>query len=167
MTSCTTRFLKATLSSLARCLEVDRQTRHDLRNLSRRLNDVSDIRLSSSSLRRVMTSRNNRDYAFLMRLCEFVFCSLMPDERGATARFQRVAEDEARISAVFEESLRNFYRLHRPEYRVRSESTEWQVSGATQEDRALLPRMITDITLRNADRTAACLKSVSNSAFNQ
>jgi 5-methylcytosine-specific restriction enzyme subunit McrC len=77
----------------------------------------------------------------------------MPDERGRTARFQQVLDDEVRMSEVFEEFLRNFFALHRSEYRVRSESSEWYVSGATDHDLALLPRMVTDITLRHPDHT--------------
>ena len=101
----------------------------------------------------LLISRNNREYIFLMRLCEFVFWSLMPDERGAAARFQQVLDDEVRMSAVFEDFLRNFFQLHRTEYRVRAESPEWYVSEATEEDLALLPRMVTDITLRHPDHT--------------
>ena len=115
--------LKATLTDLACCSDVEKETRHDLRSLARRFHDVADIRLSASCFRRIVVSRNNREYIFLMRLCEFVFWSLMPDERGATARFQQVLDDEVRMSAVFEDFLRNFFQLHRTEYRVRAEST--------------------------------------------
>jgi hypothetical protein len=96
---------------------------------------------------------HNREYIFLMRLCEFVFWSLMPDEHGSKTRFQRVLDDEVRMSAVFEDFLRNFFQLHRNEYRVRAESPTWHVSDATQDDLALLPRMITDLTLRHPDHT--------------
>src|SRR4051812_9030849 len=88
-----------------------------------------------------------------MRLCEFVFWARMPDDRGSTARFHQVLEDEVRMSVVFEQFLRNFFHLHFTEYRVRSESQEWHVSEVTDGDLALLPRMITDITLRHPERT--------------
>jgi 5-methylcytosine-specific restriction enzyme subunit McrC len=145
--------LKATLTALARCPDVEKVTRHDLQSLARRLYAVADIRLSASCFRRIAIPRNNREYIFLMRLCEFVFWSLMPDERGATAQFQHVLEDEVRMSAVFEDFLRNFFQLHRSEYRVRAEAAEWHVSEATEDDLALLPRMVTDITLRHPDHT--------------
>jgi len=145
--------LKATLTSLAGCSDVEKEIRHNLRSLARRLHDVADIRLSASCFRRIAVSRNNREYIFLMRLCEFVFWSLMPDERGTAARFQKALDDEVRMSAVFEDFLRNFFQLHRAEYRVRAESPEWYVSEATEDDLALLPRMVTDITLRHPNRT--------------
>jgi 5-methylcytosine-specific restriction enzyme subunit McrC len=145
--------LKATLTELARCPDVVKETRHELRSLVRRFHDVADIRVSASCFRTIAGSRHNREYILLMRLCEFVFRSLMPDERGATTRFQEVLDDEVRMSAVFEDFLRNFFQLHRTEYRVRAESPEWHVSGATEGDLALLPRMVTDITLRHPDHT--------------
>jgi 5-methylcytosine-specific restriction enzyme subunit McrC len=88
-----------------------------------------------------------------MQLCEFVFWSLMPDERGSAARFRQIVDDEVRMSAVFEDFLRNFFQLHRIEYRVRAESPEWYVTDATEDDLALLPRMATDITLRHLHHT--------------
>jgi 5-methylcytosine-specific restriction enzyme subunit McrC len=143
--------LKATLVTLAGCPDVDRGIRHDLRSLSKRLYDVRDIRLSASHFRRIIVSRNNREYVFLIQLCEFVFWSLMPDEYGAGSRFKQILQNEVRMSAVFENFLRNFFRLHRKEYRVRAESPQWHVSDAAERDLAFLPRMLTDITLRHPD----------------
>jgi 5-methylcytosine-specific restriction enzyme subunit McrC len=145
--------LKATLKNLASCVDVENGTRHELRYLIRRFYDVADIRLSASHFRRIAVSRTNREYIFLMRLCEFVFWSLLPDETGNGTRFQQVLEDEVRMSAVFEDFLRNFYQLHRPDYSVRAESIDWDVTEATEHDLGLLPRMVTDITLRHPDHT--------------
>ena len=145
--------LKVTLTNLASCPDVEKETRRDLRSLARRFHDVADIQLSDHCFRRVVVSRNNREYMFLMRLCEFVFWSLMPDERGGTARFQQVFNDDVRMSAVFEDFLRNFYELNRTEYRVRAEAPEWYVTDTTEGDRVFLPRMLTDITLRHRDHT--------------
>jgi 5-methylcytosine-specific restriction enzyme subunit McrC len=88
-----------------------------------------------------------------MQICEFVVWLLMPDARGAGARFQRVLDDEVRMSAVFENFLRNFCKLNCTEYRVGAENLEWDVSEATEEDLVFLPRMRTDITLRHPDHT--------------
>ncbi len=147
------QILKSTLSSLGRSPEVEKATRHELRALASRFPDVLDIRVSGGLFRRIAVSRNNREYAFLMRICEFLFWSLMPDQNGAEVRFQRILEDETKMSSVFEKFLRSFYQIHRPEYRVRAEAPAWHVSDATEADLALLPRMITDITLRGRDRT--------------
>jgi 5-methylcytosine-specific restriction enzyme subunit McrC len=146
--------LKATLTNLSRCADLQKDMKHELRVLARRFYDVEDIRLSASCFRRIEISRNNREYFFLIRLCEFVFWALMPDERGApTSKFQQVLDDEVRMSAVFEDFIRSFLKLHRAEYRVRSEAPEWLVSDATEYDLTLLPRMVTDVTLRHPTHT--------------
>jgi 5-methylcytosine-specific restriction enzyme subunit McrC len=141
------------LVQLSRCEDVEKETRHELQFLARQFQDVAEIRLSGTSFRSLVISRNNREYIFLMRLCQFVYWSLMPDDRGAETRFQKILEDDVRMSAVFEDFLRKFFELHRKEYRVRAESGEWHVSDATEDDLALLPRMVTDITLRHPDHT--------------
>jgi 5-methylcytosine-specific restriction enzyme subunit McrC len=146
------QILKATLIDLARCEDVDGRIRHDLRSLARRFYDVSGIRLSANHFRRIATSRNNREYIFLIQLCEFVFWSLMPDERGAGARFKQVLKNDKQMSYVFEDFVRNFFELHRTEYRVRKEYSHWNVSGASEHDIGFLPRMETDVTLRHPDR---------------
>jgi 5-methylcytosine-specific restriction enzyme subunit McrC len=147
------QILKATIANLAACAEVDKEIRRDLRLLARRLYDVADIRVSASHFRRIVISRNGREYSFLMRLCEFVFWSLMPDEHGAGTRFKQILDNDLRMSALFEDFLRSFFQLHRKEYRVRAESQQWSVTGATEHDLAFLPRMVTDITLRHPDQT--------------
>ena len=145
--------LKATLLSLSRCADVQRETRHDLRALTHRFRDVSTIRLSAGHFGLIALHRNNSEYAFLMRLCEFVYRSLMPEAQGTGSRFQSILEDDVKMSKVFEAFLRNFLRAHFSEYRVRAEQLDWDVTEASDADLALLPRMLTDITLRNAERT--------------
>ena len=146
--------LKATLTNLSRCADLEKDMKHELRLLALRFYDVEDIGLSASCFRRIEISRNNREYFFLIRLCEFVFWALMPDERGApTVKFQQVLDDEVRMSSVFEDFIRNFLQLHRNEYRVRSEAPEWLVTDAIEHDLTLLPRMVTDVTLRHPTHT--------------
>jgi PAS domain S-box-containing protein len=108
--------------------------------------------IGASKIARDIT-RNSREYAFLIRLCEFIFWSLMPDEQSAETRFQQLLDDEIRMSAVFQDFLYNFFQFHHTEYRVKSESLRWYVTDATQDDLSLLPRMVTDITLRHPGHT--------------
>ena len=81
--------LKSTLLNLSSCVDVERETRHDLRLLAKRFHDVEDIRLSAGLFRQIAISRNSREYVFLIRVCEFVFWSLLPDERGASPPLTR------------------------------------------------------------------------------
>jgi 5-methylcytosine-specific restriction enzyme subunit McrC len=110
------QILKATLTNLAAVDDIHKELRHELSLLARQFHDVTDIRLSADLFRQATLSRNNRVYYFLKRLCEFVFLSLMPNEHGIGTKFQKVLDDEIRMSAIFEKCLRNFYQVNHPEY---------------------------------------------------
>lgn len=147
------QILKASLVSLARCVDLERNLQHDLRTAAIRMVGVSPIRLSANLFYRVQLSRNTSQYGFLMRICELVFHSLLPDTQGGGSRFQAILEDETRMPALFEDFLRNFYKAELPGYSAASEIMSWAAEAEDEADLALLPIMKTDITLRSKDRT--------------
>jgi 5-methylcytosine-specific restriction enzyme subunit McrC len=77
----------------------------------------------------------------------------LPDEGGAGHRFYDILEDETKMSAVFEHFVRNFFRLEQNHYTVAAEMIPWPARCANARDADYLPMMITDVTLRSADRT--------------
>lgn len=145
--------LKASLLSLATCADVVKDLRHELMASARRMGDVSPIRLSADLFHRVQLSRNTSQYGFLMRVCELVFHALLPDEKGGGSKFQSILEDETRMSALFEDFLRNFYRSELPGFSAASEIMPWLAEAEDEADLAYLPIMKTDITLRSSTRT--------------
>jgi len=145
--------LKASLLSLATCTDVKKDLRNELMASARRMGGVSPIRLSADIFHRVQLSRNTLQYGFLMRVCELVFHSLLPDEKGSGSKFQSILEDETRMSTIFEDFLRNFYRSELPGYSAASEIMPWFAEAENTADLAFLPIMKTDITLRSDART--------------
>jgi 5-methylcytosine-specific restriction enzyme subunit McrC len=146
------RILKATLRVLASADDLDKQYRHELRLLVRRLEGVREIRLDSGCFRRVQLSRNTRQYRLLLQICELTFYSLLPDEVGSGSRFADILKDEVRLSAVFEEFLKNFYSHEQDDYQVGSDVLAWDAKALTTDGMAYLPAMRTDITLRSSQR---------------
>lgn len=146
------RILKATALALARVDRLEPDYAHELKHVVRRLQAVSDIRLSAEAFRNVQLSRHTRDYLPLLKLCEMVFRSLMPDENGQGSRFADILDDEVTMSAVFEDFLRNFYAYEQRAFRVGREVMSWSAESLTPGSLAHLPRMETDITLRSSDR---------------
>ncbi|MFP9139240.1 5-methylcytosine restriction system specificity protein McrC [Devosia sp. XGJD_8] len=147
------RILRSTLLALAACREIHRDLRHELRLTARRFHDVCDVRLTGDLFHRVQLSRNTAQYGLLMRTCEFVFHSLMPDEQGPGTRFESILKDEVRMSALFEDFLRNFYRSEFPQYKIGSEILSWEAESENPESLRLLPGMQTDITVRSETQT--------------
>ncbi|TCS66642.1 5-methylcytosine-specific restriction enzyme subunit McrC [Primorskyibacter sedentarius] len=147
------QILKGSLISLANCGDVEKSLRHELRETARRMVGVTPARLSGDVFRRVQLHRNTSQYGFLMRVCELVFHSLLPDEQGKNSKFQSILEDQVRMSALFEDFLRNFYRAELPGYSAASEIMSWRAEAAHEADLLFLPIMQTDITLRSGNRT--------------
>jgi len=145
--------LKASLVSLANCSNIKKSLRHELQKSAKRMPGVSPIRLSPDLFHRVQLSRNTSQYSFLMRVCELSFHALLPDEQGSGSKFLNVLEDETRMSTVFEDFLRNFYKSELPSYAVAAENMFWHAEAEDEADLAYLPIMKTDITLRSGDRT--------------
>ncbi|MDR9812123.1 5-methylcytosine restriction system specificity protein McrC [Rhizobium hidalgonense] len=147
------RILLTTLLKLSNCTDVKPSLRHELRLTAARIHDVTPLRLSADVFHRVQLSRSTSQYGFLMKVCEFVFWSLMPDQQGSNSRFQDILEDETRMSAVFEEFLRGFYRAELSACSVGSEIMPWSASAADNAALAVLPAMQTDITIRTPTDT--------------
>ena len=146
------QILKATARLLAKSKGLLPVYRHELGILARRLEAVSDIRLTSSTFRRVQLSRNSRQYRLLMRLCEFVFHSSLPEENGSGSRFADILDDEVRMSSVFEDFLRNFYAHEQSAFTVKRDIMAWDAVPLTDGAAVLLPTLETDVTLHSRDR---------------
>ncbi|MFC4296180.1 hypothetical protein ACFO0A_14055 [Novosphingobium tardum] len=147
------QIIKATARSLMSVESISKRQHEGLALLLRQLSLVSDIRLTGSSFRRVQLSRDRHLYGLLMRLCEFVFYSLLPDENGASSKFADILKDEVRMSTVFEEFLRNFYAHEQSDFRVKRDNMTWDADALTPGAGAILPTMETDISLTSSERT--------------
>ena len=54
--------------------------------------------------------RNNRFYAFLLQVCRFLYDNLLIDEETGQDKFREFIRDEAKMRAVFEQFVLNFYK---------------------------------------------------------
>jgi 5-methylcytosine-specific restriction enzyme subunit McrC len=147
------QIIKATARSMARASGLEPEHQHELGLVVQRMAQVSDIRLSASLFGRVQLSRANGQYLPVLKLCELVFNALLPDEQGEQSRFADILKDEATMSAVFEDFLRNFYAHEQRDYRVGREVMSWDAHSLQGDGQVALPIMETDITLRSRERT--------------
>ncbi|MDG1418668.1 MAG: hypothetical protein P8P99_12770 [Maricaulis sp.] len=147
------RILKKTLIKLAGSADVKRSLQRDLAATAKRMPLVNPAQLTAGVFHRVQLSRNTAQYAFLMRVCELIFHTQMPDDKGNSGRFHNLLDDEARMARIFEDFLRNFYRMELDGFTSGAEIMPWAASSQSDGDMALLPVMKTDITLRGEKRT--------------
>ena len=145
------RILKTTLQRLHEAEELDPRTRADLRDLLRWLAPVRKIELHAENFRRVQLHRNNRIYAFLLHICEFVHEHWLPAEHGHDRRFRDFVREG--LPALFQKFVFNFYRREAPAgWHVNAPVIEWQFVVPNADARALVPRMETDVCLRGPGR---------------
>ena len=146
------QILFETLVRLSKSNRVARKVRHELGLTAGRFRDVSRVHLTADLFRRIQLSRNTAQYGLIMHICELIFHELMPDPVGAAVRFKSLAEDQVRMSALFEEFLRNFYRAELSGCTVSGTELSWEATAPAETDLAYLPRMLTDITIRSPER---------------
>lgn len=145
------QIIKATALVLSRAENIEPSYAHELALLARRMGEVSVVRLSASLFRRVQLSRNTGQYLPILKLCELVFRAMMPVKGGAGSRFADIIDDEALMSTVFEEFLRNFYAREQDEYDVAREILSWEALPLEPHSAGFVPTMETDITMMSAE----------------
>jgi 5-methylcytosine-specific restriction enzyme subunit McrC len=145
------QIIKATMSRLARASTLEAELAQELRHVARSYRDVSDIRLSQSAFGRVTLHRNNAYYDLLLKICRLAYDLMLPERQGAGYAFQDVLRDERKMAMVFEDFVRNFYRIEQRRFQVKPLQLEWSavpLPGCV----GRLPAMRTDIYLECIDR---------------
>ena len=143
--------LKATAFRLTQVASIDKEIAHELRLRLKSFNEVTDVRLSRQPFLQVQIHRNNAFYDFLIKVCELIFESTLPEGTGGRYKFSDILNDERKMGLVFEAFVRNFLRLEQEELRVTPLQMEWD-AARPNEQLHMLPTMRTDIHLESADR---------------
>jgi 5-methylcytosine-specific restriction enzyme subunit McrC len=142
------QILRTTLRHLIRVESLDSQLKDRLIGLYRRFHEVDEIVLSSAIFGRVQLHRNNAFYDFLLKICELVYENLLASESPGKSKFRDFLQDDhMRMAALFEDFVRNFYKLETSGYKVGREDILWQAEALDHESIAFLPKMITDISI--------------------
>lgn len=145
------RILKATLRSLLG-LDIHDELKARIRRLYRKLDAVTDVRISRRDFGRVQLHRNNRAYDFALRLCRMIHENLMIEEGTGRAVFRDFRRDPQQMGALFESFVYHFFDLEQRRYRVSRPHIAWHDARGTEVDLQRLPVMRTDVLLEAPDR---------------
>jgi 5-methylcytosine-specific restriction enzyme subunit McrC len=144
------RILLAALHRLQSALNLTEKSRHRVVIKIDDLRDITKIRLNPAAFRTLQFGQVNGFYGFLLQVCRMIMNVLLPREGGTEHLFRDLLEDEEAMWRIFQGFLKNFYRRHRPEWRVKAEVIEWQQDIYCLDrtaDLEALPKMETDLTL--------------------
>jgi 5-methylcytosine-specific restriction enzyme subunit McrC len=143
------QILKSTIHKLAHVGELDKSLREQLLSLYRRFAEIDDVPLNKKLFRRVQLNRNNSFYDFLLKICELVNDNLLPSEQKGKSKFRDFVREERQMGILFEEFVRNFYRIEQNVYKVYREDIIWNIVAG---DKSFLPKMQTDISLEGVEK---------------
>jgi len=147
------QILKSTLRQLIFVDKLDSDLKNELAGLHRKLHDIDDIQLSSIVFSRIQLNQNNAFYDFLLRICALIYDNLLVSEGSGKSKFRDFFEDERQMASLFEEFVRNFYRLEAAGCRVSSEEISWDAIPLDEKSTSYLPKMKTDISIeRNGSK---------------
>ncbi len=146
------QIIKASLRRLARAQTINSALAVDLARTAQHMPEVSDIRLERIAFARVQLHRNNAYYDLLLRVAELAFDCLLPDNQGRGFAFTDVLRDERKMAYVFQDFVRNFYRVEQSDFAVLPLSIQWDGKPTTVTGTGRMPSMVTDIYLKSANR---------------
>ena len=146
------RILKATLHSLTLVADLNTAEKRRTERLYRKLDAVSNVRLTASLFRTVRLHRNNRFYSLLLHLCRIIYENLLVNEEEGTAQFRDFREDKHQMGMVFQQFVKRFCERE-TDYRVSAPPIDWFGTEGSETNPRHLPRMWTDIMLRSPERT--------------
>jgi 5-methylcytosine-specific restriction enzyme subunit McrC len=147
------RVLKATLRSLVKCTDVNRDRAARCHALAGRFADVPDVELSPGAFAAVRLGRNTEHYGVLLHVCRLLFENRLPDPRPGAVAFADFTLDDRQMANVFERFVRNFYRREQTIFpRVTGERFAWREVEGSADDVALLPELRTDVSLASPTR---------------
>jgi 5-methylcytosine-specific restriction enzyme subunit McrC len=143
------QILKTTLLNLTQIPSLSPTLKQEIRAIIYRLHQVSEIVLTNLIFYQVQISRNNSFYAFLLNISELIYQNLLVNEADGSFQFKDFLRDERQMASIFEEFIRNFYKIEVPEAKVYREDLRWKMAGETHE---FLPKMQTDVSIKINNR---------------
>jgi 5-methylcytosine-specific restriction enzyme subunit McrC len=114
--------------------------------------DVETIPLTKRTFGRVQLHSNNYFYDFLIKVCELIYDSFIPEKGSGRYRFHNFLENEKGMNDIFEKFVRNFYKIEQTEFRVSSDAIRWDIRAKDAVSQHYVPGMQTDIVLTSANR---------------
>ena len=120
------------------------ELRHHLQILFRQLEGIDLIELTPDVIRRQMLARNDRDYRFMLAICELVAQRQMPTDSMGTRPQPTLDRDTLNLYSIYERFVANFYRLHLKGWSVSAQKhLHWHETFSND----LLPIMRPDLML--------------------
>ena len=144
------QIVKAILVRINRIEEIIPAQKKRARTLLLQFSNVELIYLDNMTINNISFNKLNKTYQYAIDIGMLIYKNSIPTEGKGSYKFIDIMKDEERINMIFEEFLRNFYNIH-SNYNVQSRYYHFDWEPIDNSNKALLPRMETDIELTQDD----------------
>ena len=143
------QIVKSTIEMLLRSSVQDFEATlfSELELLHFRMKAITSIKLNEATFRTVQLHSNNGVYRLLLSVCLLIYRNILVSEETGSVKFLDCMQNARQMHGLFEDFLRNFYKLRQHNFNVRSQRLQFGVNLAT-----IIPDMQTDISLVSSDR---------------
>ncbi len=142
------QILKTTAVILAREKSVQQTHRTALKKVLLFFDDIDILEPSAIEWKRLSFQRSNRTYRMLLNICYFVIDGMLLTTEKGTYKVATFREEH--MSRLFEKFVLEYYRYHHHHLSASPAQIAWNVDDGVSD---FLPRMSTDITLKNQEKT--------------
>ncbi|MGA2298730.1 MAG: hypothetical protein ABSG15_14380, partial [FCB group bacterium] len=144
------QIIKSTVRNLLLLDGLEKDIKGGLREVYLNLNEVQLIKIEKKHFRLVQLNANNYFYDFLLKICELIFDNSFIEEHSGKYKFKDFIRDDRQMAYLFEDFIRNFYKIELPKYcknaKTYRENIDW-AAKATEDSLDILPKMQTDISI--------------------
>ena len=141
------QIIKATCQSLIFIDTLDNSLRNELIGITRKLHRISDIKLKYTDFSQVQLNSNNSFYDFLLKICKLIYESLLVSDEDGDDKFRDFIQDDRKMRYVFEQFIRNFYKMELPNSKVYRENITWDTYSDNDDYLKYMPIMQTDTSI--------------------
>lgn len=158
------KILKVILNKIYFTKNINNKFKRRIRSLLLEFYEVDNILLDESHFKLVRYNKLNQDYIFSIDLAYLIHRNCIPIEDDLTNKFIDINRDKERMSSIFEEFLRNFYKKH-TNYNISRRKYNWDLEPIENSNIHLIPKMETDIEIEKDDEKIIIDAKYYNNAF--
>ena len=140
------QIIKTTLFYLLKSNKIGDNTKDEIKRILNYFLTVKLIDIKTIKWDQVKFNRNNLSYKYIVDLCRLILKGLIVSDKNGNNKFKEFLDD-ARISAIYENFIKAYFRKHYPELKASSRKL-YLIDKPVMN----IPMMKTDITLEYDDR---------------
>ena len=141
------QIIKTTLFYLLKSNKIGNNTKDEIKRILNYFLTVDLIDTKTIKWDQVKFNRNNLSYKYIVDLCQLILKGLIVSDKNGNNKFKEFLDD-TRISAIYENFIKAYFRKHYPE--LNATSKKLYLTDKPMLD--FIPMMKTDITIEYDDR---------------